>query len=93
MALQGGPVAPTEITWDGLTVQLKATFTGLIPCERYKIKLAIADAGDSAWGSAVYLAANSFQAGNVPLNPDDFQVVFEETGSNRGWYYFKTTIR
>jgi len=80
---QGGqPIATTDIIWDGWTTQFTAAFSGLMPCETYKIKLAVADSGDRIYGSAVYLAGNSFQAGNAPLNPEDFQVVFEETGSN-----------
>ena len=49
---------------DGFTVPLTATATGLTACETYHIKLAIADAGDGIYDSAVFLEANSFSAGS-----------------------------
>ena len=49
----------TVIQYDGFTVVLTA-FAGVVPCEWYHIKLAIADAGDFAFDSGVFLEANSF---------------------------------
>ena len=47
------------IQFDGFTVPLKA-FAHVVPCETYHIKLAIADAGDRAYDSGVFLQAGSF---------------------------------
>ncbi len=56
------PVALTGTEFDGFTTVLTAT-ADLIACETYHIKIVIADVLDSAWDSAVFLAANSFNAG------------------------------
>ncbi|OWY23760.1 hypothetical protein B6N25_03675, partial [Sphingobacteriales bacterium TSM_CSS] len=50
--------------FDGYTDVLTATVSGLIPCQTYTIKLAVADANDHILDSAVFLAANSFDAGS-----------------------------
>jgi len=50
------------IEFDGFTSALTAQIT-LQACETYHIKLAIADVGDSYYDSAVFLKANSFNAG------------------------------
>lgn len=50
--------------FDGYTIPLTATATDLIPCQTYHIKLALADAGDGIYDSAVFLEANSFSAGS-----------------------------
>lgn len=55
-----------EIQLDGFTKVLTAT-ANLIPCETYHIKLAIADIGDANFASAVFLRANSFDAGGRAL--------------------------
>lgn len=57
------PAGVTE--YDGYTVPLEAIYTGLIPCEIYHIKLAIADAGDGILDSGVFLEAKSFNTGSV----------------------------
>lgn len=49
--------------FDGYTKVLTATASGLTPCQTYTIKLAIGDVGDTAYDSAVFLEANSFNAG------------------------------
>ena len=59
----GTPTGSMSTQYDGLTVPLTATASGLIPCETYHIKLAIADAGDGILDSSVFLEANSFSAG------------------------------
>lgn len=50
--------------FDGYTIPLTAMATDLVPCETYHIKLALADAGDGIFDSAVFLEANSFSAGS-----------------------------
>ncbi|MEI6409729.1 MAG: choice-of-anchor L domain-containing protein [Bacteroidota bacterium] len=49
---------------DGWTTQLTAT-ANVTPCATYHIKLAIADIGDALFTSAVFLRANSFNAGGT----------------------------
>ncbi|MGB1205706.1 MAG: choice-of-anchor L domain-containing protein [Chitinophagales bacterium] len=56
----GGPV------FDGFTQVFEAK-SQVTPCETYHIKLAIADAQDDIFDSAVFLEANSFSAGNGAL--------------------------
>ncbi len=56
----------TDIELDGYTTVLTA-IANVIPCETYHIKLAIADVGDANYSSAVFLRANSFDAGGKTL--------------------------
>lgn len=58
----GEAAAIGTIAYDGFTVVFTAT-ADVIPCQTYHIKLAIADRGDSSYDSAVFLKANSFNAG------------------------------
>ncbi|TNE67233.1 MAG: HYR domain-containing protein [Bacteroidetes bacterium] len=60
------PVAMNECELDGWTTVFTAT-ADVIPCSTYHIKLAIADLGDSEFASAVFLRANSFDAGGSAL--------------------------
>lgn len=68
------------IQFDGMTVVLTAT-SPVICGETYHIKLAIADGGDTAWDSGVFIEAGSFSS--VPVAPSiSFQsqtmdVIFE----------------
>ncbi len=48
--------------YDGFTVPLTVTIT-TVPCEAYTITIAVADAGDNSFDSAVFLKAQSFSAG------------------------------
>lgn len=59
-------VGLSDIQLDGFTSVLTAT-ANLIPCQTYHIKLAIADIGDANYTSAVFLRANSFDAGGKVL--------------------------
>jgi len=52
--------------FDGFTTILTAT-TSVTPCENYHIKLVIADVKDWKYDSAVFLEANSFEAGEGAL--------------------------
>jgi hypothetical protein len=51
-----------EVELDGWTKPLKAV-ANVQPCQKYHIKLVIADVGDGLYDSAVFLKANSFSAG------------------------------
>jgi len=59
---------------NGLTIQYDAFTTVLtawvlvIPCTQYHIKIAVADAGDAAYDSGVFLEANSFTSQGVSLS-------------------------
>lgn len=55
-------VSGTAIEFDGYTTPMTAVIN-TTPCETYQIKIAVADAGDEAWDSAVFLQAESFNAG------------------------------
>lgn len=54
--------APNDIEFDGFTVVLTSTAV-VVPCGLYHIKLAVGDVGDGIYDSAVFLEANSFDAG------------------------------
>ncbi len=56
-------IALGSFGYDGFTDVFTASTT-VIPCELYHIKLAIADAGDAAFDSAVFIGANSFNTGD-----------------------------
>ncbi|MUV04190.1 DUF11 domain-containing protein, partial [Flavobacterium rakeshii] len=62
--------APTAaINFNGQTVVMQASAT-VIPDHPYSIKLAISNANDNSWNSAVFLEAGSFNIGQ-PVLPDD----------------------
>ncbi len=54
----------TTVQYDGFTNPMTA-FAVVQPCQQYRIKIAIADALDRIYDSAVMLKAGSFTAGNV----------------------------
>lgn len=54
----------TTIVYDGFTHVLTATCP-VTPCVPYHIKLAVADAGDAAFDSGVFLEAGSFSGNNA----------------------------
>ncbi len=55
--------------YGGQTVPLTAT-ASVIPGQTYNIKLVIADRGDTAFNSAVFLESESFDLGGIDLGPD-----------------------
>ena len=69
-----------EVQYDGFTQKLTAV-ANVIPCQKYHIKLKIADVADGIYDSAVFLRANSFAAGgNViaeSVYPAGLQHVYE----------------
>lgn len=80
-----GAAAREEIQYDGFT-RLQSVFAEVTPCEVYHLKLAIADVGDGAFDSAVFLRARSFFAGGDALlgadanGSADELVVYENCG-------------
>ncbi|WP_338410656.1 choice-of-anchor L domain-containing protein, partial [uncultured Flavobacterium sp.] len=69
----GGANIPTAATnYNGQTVQFTASST-VTPLSQYHIKMVIADRGDNAYDSAVFLKAGSFDIGNVDLGDDFLQ--------------------
>jgi gliding motility-associated-like protein len=62
-------IGGTTIVFDGFTTVLTA-WLKVTPCQTYHIKLAIADAGDSSYDSAVFLEANSFGTSGVTVDTD-----------------------
>lgn len=72
--------SPLECQLDGWTKVITAT-ANVIPCSTYHIKLAIADIADQQYASAVFLRANSFDAGGTakaePVYPPGLQKAYE----------------
>lgn len=61
----------TDIVYNGFTKPIEIVADELVPCERYTIKLAIADVDDQAYNSAVFIEAESFKS----ETPNDAQIV------------------
>jgi hypothetical protein len=59
-------IGSTTLTYDGVLDVFIAQVV-VIPCEEYTIKLAICDAGDQAFDSAVFLEAKSFGTGSLDV--------------------------
>lgn len=60
---------PTSVAFDGFTVGLRVAVP-VIPCTTYTIRMAIADVGDNAFNSAVFLKAGSFSSGLVSISSE-----------------------
>ena len=76
--------------YDGFTVPL-TTCINTIPCESYTITIALADAGDAAYDSAVFLEAESFTAGvdlQIGASSFDAQASSEGNCSEQGSFEF-----
>ncbi len=56
----------TSVQYDGFTVVLEAMAV-VVPCSTYHIKIAIADVGDGAYDSAVFLEAGSFGSNGITV--------------------------
>lgn len=87
------PHAPNDIEYDGFTKVLTAT-ANVIPCETYHIKLTIADGEDDIYDSAVFLKANSFNAGGSAVasavsNVSNSNEVYERC--NDAYFLFERT--
>ncbi len=80
-----------KFEYDGYTVPLKAT-TKVIPCQKYHMKLIIADFGDDQLDSGVLIESGSFKSVAKPLaevqyEHDRFDFLIE--GCNNGDVIFK----
>src|SRR5690606_31681428 len=62
-------VTGDPINMKGQTIVMQAS-SPVVPCRKYRIKLAIGDYGDSILDSAVFLEAGSFDIGSVDLGDD-----------------------
>ncbi|HLA55942.1 MAG TPA: choice-of-anchor L domain-containing protein [Flavobacterium sp.] len=58
------PTVNTQVQFDGLSTQFTAS-GAVIPGETYHIKFAIANIGDNAYESAMFLTAGSFRSANL----------------------------
>ena len=59
-----------DTQYDGFTIPLTTTATGLVPGQTYSLSFMVTDTGDSSFDSAVFLAANSVSfPGGSPENP------------------------
>ena len=84
------PFSDFYTQYDGYTTRLTAR-TGIIPCETYRIKLAIADVSDGIFDSGVFIEEGSFTSTNQP----EVEVIYEHEefdhaaeGCNRGFFRF-----
>ena len=66
-----------DIQFDGYTTIMTA-IANVIPCEKYHIKLVVGDGSDAIYDSAVFLEANSFDAGGDA----GIEASFPLTGTN-----------
>ncbi len=62
-----GNTSGATIQYDGFTTILTA-WALVIPCTSYHMKLAVADCGDNAYDSGVFLEANSFSSPEVTIH-------------------------
>ena len=86
-------VATDLIEFDGFTTVLTAV-AEVMPCQTYHIKLAIADASDALFDSAVFLKANSFNAGGaayVKRVLPDVKSVEAYEGCKESYFLFERT--
>ena len=60
----------TYCQFDGYTVSIPVSFT-VIPDSIYHIKMAVGDASDAIWDSAVFIKANSFKSVSATVSVND----------------------
>jgi hypothetical protein len=74
------------IEFNGYTTVLKAALKGLNPRHTYRLKLAVANTGDQAYGSGVFLKANSMVFGNTlsvyTCGVKDATIVYKKSDNN-----------
>jgi gliding motility-associated-like protein len=84
-------VGGTDIEYDGLTTPLLAT-ASVVPCQTYRITLAVADAGDQVLDSGVFLEASGvscltgFREITATNNVTGGDAVFVESCSPTGFF-------
>jgi gliding motility-associated-like protein len=61
--------AGITIQYDGFTTVLTA-WAAVVPCQQYHFKIAVADAGDYIYDSAVFLEENSFSTDAITVSTD-----------------------
>ena len=81
--------ASTFLQYDGLTVQLESVID-VIPGQAYTIKIAIADVGDGAYDSGVFLKAGSFSSPVLCTNDLPEISTLWYVGYGKGAYDFNT---
>lgn len=54
-----------DIAYDGYTIPITST-TSVTPCSTYHMKIGIADAGDEAYDSGVFIGSNAISCQNAP---------------------------
>lgn len=89
--LANPPAAANETELDGFTTVFTAEIE-VVPCETYHIKLAIADVADGLFDSAVFLKANSFNAGggsSVEVGYPDAFATYAYEGCDNAYFYFE----
>lgn len=75
-------VAAKPIIYDGFTVVLTAKISGL-SAGSHKMKFVVADIGDSAYDSAIFIKAGSFKAEPLELQEPSCEVLMGTDDSNR----------
>ena len=83
-------VATEFIEFDGFTTVLTAV-ANVVPCETYHIKLTIADASDALFDSAVFLKANSFNAGGAAFVSSHLPPIGSIEGCGESYFLFHRT--
>ncbi len=83
-------IATEFIEFDGFTTVLTAV-ANVVACETYHIKLTIADASDALFDSAVFLKANSFNAGGAAYVTSQIPSIGSIEGCTESSFLFHRT--
>lgn len=67
----------TQVAYDGFTTVMTAV-SGVIPCDTYHLKIGIADGGDAAFDSGVFLKAGSLNSVGIVLTPESTEGGYDE---------------